>query len=94
MPLSASALLWQTRPHLRDRPKHFMLNMFVALLSISRTMPGGVADRAALPRGNNGRALCYLWCFEYIAMDEELGASGSGAALRQNLIEYAASNAC
>jgi 5-methylcytosine-specific restriction protein A len=38
-----------------------MLNMFVALLSSSRTMPGGAADRAALPKGNNGRALC-RWC--------------------------------
>ncbi|HXP88733.1 MAG TPA: HNH endonuclease [Bryobacteraceae bacterium] len=31
------------------------------LLSTSRTMPGGVADRAALPKGANGRALC-RWC--------------------------------
>ena len=31
------------------------------LLSTSRTMPGGFADRAALPKGTNGRTLC-RWC--------------------------------
>ena len=30
-------------------------------LSTSRTMPGGSADPAALPKGTNGRALC-RWC--------------------------------
>jgi len=29
--------------------------------SSSRTMPGGFADKAALPKGTNGRALC-RWC--------------------------------
>lgn len=29
--------------------------------STSRTMPGGAADRAMLPKGANGRALC-RWC--------------------------------
>lgn len=29
--------------------------------STSRTMPGGTADRSALPKGENGRALC-RWC--------------------------------
>src|SRR6202142_2726245 len=33
----------------------------VAHLSTSRTMPGGFADRAALPKGTNGRPLC-RWC--------------------------------
>lgn len=30
-------------------------------MSTSRTMPGGFADRAALEKGRNGRALC-RWC--------------------------------
>ena len=30
-------------------------------MSTSRTMPGGVADRASLPKGTNGRLLC-RWC--------------------------------
>ena len=30
-------------------------------MSTSRTMPGGVADRAALAKGPNGRPLC-RWC--------------------------------
>jgi len=30
-------------------------------LSTSRTIPGGFANRAALPKGTNGRALC-RWC--------------------------------
>jgi len=30
-------------------------------VSTSRTMPGGFADRAALEKGRNGRALC-RWC--------------------------------
>jgi 5-methylcytosine-specific restriction enzyme A len=30
-------------------------------VSTSRTILGGVADRAALPKGNNGRVLC-RWC--------------------------------
>jgi len=30
-------------------------------VSTTRTMPGGRADPAALPRGSNGRALC-RWC--------------------------------
>ena len=33
----------------------------VTLLSTSRTMRGGFADRAALPKGTNGRTLC-RWC--------------------------------
>ena len=30
-------------------------------MSTSRTMPGGFVDRASLPKGPNGRALC-RWC--------------------------------
>jgi 5-methylcytosine-specific restriction protein A len=30
-------------------------------MSASRVMPGGIADRRALPRGPNGRTLC-RWC--------------------------------
>jgi 5-methylcytosine-specific restriction enzyme A len=30
-------------------------------MSTSRTMPGGFADKAGLPKGDNGRALC-RWC--------------------------------
>jgi hypothetical protein len=30
----------------------------VMLLSTSRRMRGGIADRAALPKGSNGRTLC------------------------------------
>ena len=33
----------------------------VERLSTSRTMPGGFADRSALPKGDNGRTLC-RWC--------------------------------
>jgi 5-methylcytosine-specific restriction protein A len=33
----------------------------VTPVSTSRTMPGGFADRAALPKGANGRSLC-RWC--------------------------------
>ena len=30
-------------------------------MSTSRTMPGGFADKASLPKGENGRVLC-RWC--------------------------------
>lgn len=42
-------------------PKTIYAEYVVTLLSTSRTMRGGFADRASLPKGANGRTLC-RWC--------------------------------
>jgi len=42
-------------------PKTVYADYVVTPSSSSRTMPGGIATRAALPRGDHGRALC-RWC--------------------------------
>jgi 5-methylcytosine-specific restriction protein A len=42
-------------------PQTVYAEYVVDLVSTSRTMLGGVADRATLPKGTNGRVLC-RWC--------------------------------
>jgi hypothetical protein len=48
-----------TLPWQDDLPRFKLV--LAGIMSTSRTMPGGWADRSALPKGEQGRPLC-RWC--------------------------------